>query len=80
MSTNEISIKVCEMLREQLGILDSKVIQPDDRLDTLGADSLDFVEIIMLVENEFKIDIPDPTASEIETVGQLVEAIQIRLS
>lgn len=68
--------KVKEILADQLGIDASKLTLQTNIATDLGADSLDLVEILMSLEDEFNISIPDEKISEIKTVGQIVEYIQ----
>ncbi len=68
--------KVKRVLAEQLGV-DESIITPDSSfVDDLGADSLDIVELIMGLETEFDIEIPDEDAEKIDTVGDAVEYIK----
>lgn len=68
--------KVRKVLAEQLGV-DESVVTPDASfVDDLGADSLDIVELIMGLETEFDIEIPDEDAEQIATVGDAVEYIK----
>lgn len=68
--------KTTDILFAQLGV-DLDLITPDAKLEEdLGADSLDLVEIIMAVEDEFIIDIPDEHAEKLQTVQQLADYAQ----
>lgn len=68
--------KTTDILFDQLGV-DRDLITPEARLEEdLGADSLDLVEIIMAVEDEFIIDIPDEHAEKLQTVQQLADYAQ----
>ncbi|MBO5179046.1 MAG: acyl carrier protein [Clostridia bacterium] len=68
--------KVKEVIVEQLGVED-EVIKPDTSfIDDLGADSLDIVELIMALEEEFDLQIPDSEAEKIATVGDVIEYIK----
>ena len=68
--------KVKEIVVEQLGVED-EVIKPDTSfIDDLGADSLDIVELIMALEEEFDLQIPDSEAEKIATVGDVIEYIK----
>ena len=68
--------KVKEVIVEQLGVED-EVIKPDTSfIDDLGADSLDIVELIMALEEEFDLEIPDGDAEKVVTVGDVVEYIK----
>lgn len=63
--------KLVKIIAEQLGV-DAAECKPEARLlDDLGADSLDVVELIMAVEEEFSIEIPDEDAENLTTVGQI---------
>lgn len=68
--------KMKEILAEQLDA-DINTITPEtDIADDLGADSLDVVEMLMTIEVEFEIEIPDEKIESLKTVGQVVEYIQ----
>ncbi|HAA81323.1 MAG TPA: acyl carrier protein, partial [Thermoanaerobacter sp.] len=58
---------------EQLGIDPEEITMESSFIDDLGADSLDIVELIMALEEEFDIEIPDEDAEKIKTVGDVVE-------
>ena len=68
--------KVKEVIIDKLGIEDSKIESGSSFVDDLGADSLDTVELIMQLEEEFGIEIPDDDAEKITTVGSAVEYIK----
>ena len=69
--------KVKEVISEQLGIEDTDSITTETTfIDDLGADSLDIVELIMALEEEFDIEIPDSDAEKVVTVGDVVEYIK----
>ncbi len=69
--------KVREVISEQLGVEDVEIITMDTTfIDDLGADSLDIVELIMALEEEFDIEIPEADAEKISTVGDVVEYIK----
>lgn len=68
--------KVKEIVVEQLGVEDSEVTMEASFIDDLGADSLDIVELIMALEEEFDLEIPDKEAEKITTVGDAVEYIK----
>jgi acyl carrier protein len=69
--------KVQEIIVNQLGIDKNEVALESD-IDDLGADSLDFVEMLMAIEEEFDIEITDDEAEVIDTVEDLVECIQCK--
>jgi len=67
--------KVKEVIIDKLGIEDSKIESGSSFVDDLGADSLDTVELIMQLEEEFGIEIPDEDAEKITTVQAAVDYI-----
>jgi acyl carrier protein len=68
--------RVVEIVAEQLGA-DKEKIKPETHfVNDLGADSLDVVELVMELEEEFDISIPDDAAEKIQTIGQAVEFIE----
>jgi acyl carrier protein len=71
-----VAEKVMDIVAEQLAV-DREKIQPGTSfVNDLGADSLDTVELVMELEDEFDIDIPDDAAEKIQTVGQAIEFIE----
>jgi len=66
--------KLRSMLADQLGIEEDEV-KVDSTFEDLGADSLDIVEMVMAIEQEWDIEIPDEAAEEIKTVGDAVNYI-----
>ncbi len=69
--------KVKEVISEQLGIDDTDSITTETTfIDDLGADSLDIVELIMALEEEFDMEIPEEEAEKITSVGDVVEYIE----
>ena len=76
MNTDEIFDKVKEIIVEQLGVSEDSVTNDSSFIDDLGADSLDIVELIMALEEEFDLEIPDSDAEKIVTVGDVVEYIK----
>lgn len=68
--------RVKEIIVEQLGVEESEVTMEASFIDDLGADSLDIVELIMALEEEFDLEIPDKEAEKITTVGDAVEYIK----
>ncbi len=68
--------KVKTILCEQFGV-DEDSITPETALaDDLGADSLDVVDLLMSIEDEFEVEVPDEDVENIKTVGALVEYIE----
>ena len=76
MSSEEVFDKVKEIIVEQLGVADTAVTSEASFIDDLGADSLDIVELIMAIEEEFDIEIPDGDAEKVVTVGDVVDYIK----
>ena len=76
MNSEEIFDKVKEIIIEQLGVTESAVTAEASFIDDLGADSLDIVELIMALEEEFDLEIPDSDAEKVVTVGDVVEYIK----
>jgi acyl carrier protein len=70
--------KVRAIIVDQLGVDEDAVIPDALFIDDLGAQSLDMVELIMAIEEEFGLDIPDEDAEKITTVGEAVEYIRER--
>ena len=69
--------KVKEILAEQLDIEDKETITMDSMLvEDLGADSLDSIDIVMSVEDEFKIEVPDEVVENMTTVADIVNFIE----
>jgi acyl carrier protein len=69
--------KVKEVISEQLGIDDTDSITTETTfIDDLGADSLDIVELIMALEEEFDMEIPEEEAEKITSVGDVVNYIE----
>ena len=79
MTSEEIFEKVKGIIVEQLGVVDTSVTMEASFIDDLGADSLDIVELIMALEEEFDTEIPDADAEKIVTVGDVVEYIKEHL-
>lgn len=73
MSTQE---KITEIIVEQLGVKPEEVTPEASFVDDLGADSLDTVELVMALEEEFGVEIPDEDAEKIQTVGDASKYIE----
>ena len=72
--------KITEIIVEQLGVKPEEVIPEASFVDDLGADSLDTVELVMALEEEFGIEIPDEDAEKIQTVGDAIKYIEEKCS
>ena len=67
--------RVIDIVAEQLGVSKDQIKPETSFVNDLGADSLDTVELVMELEEEFDINIPDDAAEKIQTVGQAIEHI-----
>ena len=76
MSSEEVFERVKGVIVEQLGVAENNVTMEASFIDDLGADSLDIVELIMALEEEFDTEMPDSDAEKIVTVGDVVEYIK----
>lgn len=72
----ELEQKVADIIAEQLGVEVSEVTAEASFVDDLGADSLDTVELVMALEEEFGIEIPDEDAEKISTVNDAIAYIK----
>ncbi len=77
MSTVEARVK--KIVVEQLGVKEEQVKNEASFVDDLGADSLDNVELVMALEEEFEIEIPDEVAEKITTVQEAIDHISNHL-
>ena len=71
--------KVKKIVKEQLDVEEDKVVPNASFTDDLGADSLDLVELIMMFEEEFNIQIPEDHIEKIKTVGEAIDYIRAHL-
>ncbi|MFH1503786.1 MAG: acyl carrier protein [Candidatus Omnitrophota bacterium] len=72
--------KVKEIISEQLGVKKEEIKPESSFIDDLGADSLDTVEVVMALEEEFGVEIPDEDAEKITTVGESVRYIESKVN
>lgn len=80
MSQTEIFEKVQKIVSDQLGVDSAEVTPQASFANDLGADSLDTVELVMALEEEFDIEIPDEAAEEIATVQSAVDYISNKVA
>ena len=76
MSNEELFQNIKSMIVDQLGVDESVITMESSFVDDLNADSLDMVELVMAMEQEFDISIPDEVAERVATVGDAVEYIK----
>ena len=75
MAATNVEQKVKSIIAEQLGIGEDEIKPESNFIDDLGADSLDIVELVMAMEEEFEVEIPDDEAENIKTVGDAINYI-----
>jgi acyl carrier protein len=75
----EIVGKVKDLISQSLGVSPDEIVSSASFIDDLGADSLDIVELVMLIEKEFDIEIPDEDAEKISTVQHAIDYINDHL-
>ena len=80
MTTAPIEERVRKIVVEQLGVKEEEVTSESSFVDDLGADSLDTVELVMALEEEFDTEIPDEEAEKITTVKQAVDFINKQIA
>ncbi|MFP6618739.1 MAG: acyl carrier protein [Pirellulaceae bacterium] len=71
-----VAERVFGIINEQLGVEKDKITLETSFVNDLGADSLDQVELVMELEEEFDVTIPDESAEDIQTVGQAIDFIE----
>ncbi|HSG96508.1 MAG TPA: acyl carrier protein [Woeseiaceae bacterium] len=77
---SSIEEQVKSIVAEQLGVKEDEVTNDASFVDDLGADSLDTVELVMALEEEFETEIPDEEAENITTVQQAIDFVTARQS
>jgi len=75
-----IQEKIKSVIAEQLGVKAEEVTDQAKFVDDLGADSLDTVELVMALEEEYGIEIPDEDAEKLTTVGEAIKYIEEKLA
>ncbi|MCB9763235.1 MAG: acyl carrier protein [Alphaproteobacteria bacterium] len=78
MSNNDVVGKVIDLIAESLGTEADQLKPEASFIDDLGADSLDIVELVMAIEKEFELEIPDEDAEKILTVQDAIDYINDR--
>jgi len=74
-----LQARVTAIISEQLGVDTSTLAPEANLLDDLGADSLDVVELVMALEEEFQIEVPDDHVENIRTIGDVVDYMATRI-
>jgi acyl carrier protein len=74
--SSDIAGRVKKIIEEQLGVGAEQVTNEASFIDDLGADSLDTVELVMALEEEFDIEIPDEDAEKMTTVGAAIDYLE----
>jgi acyl carrier protein len=72
---SDIAERVKKIVQEQLGVKEDALVNEASFVDDLGADSLDTVELVMALEEEFEVEIPDEEAEKITTVQEAIDYI-----
>jgi acyl carrier protein len=75
MATSPIEAKVKSIIADQLGVGEDEIKPESSFIEDLGADSLDIVELVMAMEEEFEVEIPDEEAENIKTVGDAINYV-----
>ena len=75
MNIASIADRVKQLVADQLGVEEDQVTEEASFMDDLGADSLDTVELVMALEEEFEIEIPDEDAEKVRTVQDAIDYI-----
>lgn len=75
MTATNIEAKVKSIIADQLGVSEDEIKLESSFIEDLGADSLDIVELVMAMEEEFEVEIPDEEAENIKTVGDAINYI-----
>ena len=76
MSDKPIDQRVKDIIVEQLGVKPDQVTPEAKFIEDLGADSLDTVELVMALEEEFEIEVPDEQAEKLQTVGDVIKYVE----
>jgi len=77
---NDIQYRVLKIVSDQVGVSESDIKSESSFIEDLGADSLDTVELVMALEEEFSIEIPDEDAEKIKTVQNVIDYVRKKIS
>ncbi len=77
---SDVAQKVIKIVAEQLGVREDEIKPESSFVNDLGADSLDTVELVMALEDEFGMEIPDEDAEKISTVGDAIKYIEEKMA
>ena len=76
MADKPIDQRVKDIIVEQLGVKPDQVVPAAKFIEDLGADSLDTVELVMALEEEFGIEVPDEQAEKLQSVGDVIKYVE----
>ena len=76
MSDNSLADQIGKIIVEQLGVNEDQVKPEAKFIEDLGADSLDTVELVMALEEEFETEIPDEEAEKLQSVGDVIKFVE----
>ena len=71
-----IETRIKQIIQDQLNVPQEKIMSEAKFLEDLGADSLDTVELVMAVEEEFNVEIPDDKAEQLQSVGAVIQYVE----
>ncbi|NOK34315.1 acyl carrier protein [Corallococcus exercitus] len=75
-NATDVETKIKSIIADQLGVGEDEIKPESSFIEDLGADSLDIVELVMAMEEEFEVEIPDDEAENIKTVGDAVNYVK----
>ena len=77
--SEELKSAIISVIVEKLGVKEEQCVPEAAFVDDLGADSLDQVELVMALEDEFELEIPDEDAEKLKTVGTVLEYVESKV-